>query len=107
MCGRFTLRADAETIAQTFELNEAPELSPRYNIAPTQPAPIVLTTGGNAHREFRTLRWGLIPSWAKDAVIGFGGSEETGSGKEGGGLSPATSMARPSQSSLHDETRSV
>lgn len=70
MCGRFALHADAETIAQTFELDEAPELSPRYNIAPTQPAPVVLTTGDNAHREFRTLRWGLIPSWAKDAVIG-------------------------------------
>jgi putative SOS response-associated peptidase YedK len=38
---------------------------PRYNIAPTQPVPVVRAT--DSGREITSIRWGLIPSWAKDA----------------------------------------
>ncbi|URD48778.1 SOS response-associated peptidase [Chroococcidiopsis sp. CCNUC1] len=68
MCGRFTLSQPAEAIASTFQLSLIPELAPRYNIAPTQPVPTILSDGDR--RRFQMLRWGLIPSWAKDASMG-------------------------------------
>lgn len=72
MCGRFTLRAPASVVAEAFGLLEVPSLAPRYNIAPTQPAPVVRTPDQTdpASREFVWLRWGLIPSWASDPSIG-------------------------------------
>ena len=69
MCGRFTQAADGEIIARVFDLPEAPELSPRYNIAPTQDvAAVRLAESGG--RELVQLHWGLIPSWAKERAIG-------------------------------------
>jgi putative SOS response-associated peptidase YedK len=68
MCGRFTLSQTAEAIASTFELSQIPEIAPRYNIAPTQPVATILLAGDR--RQFQMLRWGLIPSWAKDPAIG-------------------------------------
>ena len=70
MCGRFTLVAAPEAVAESFDLVTPPEISPRSNIAPTQPAPTIVAIGDRAPRSFRLLRWGLIPSWAKDAGIG-------------------------------------
>jgi putative SOS response-associated peptidase YedK len=67
MCGRFSLTQSAEIIAQTFELPEVSPNSPRYNIAPTQQ---VATIRQNSQRQFQWMRWGLIPSWAKDLSIG-------------------------------------
>jgi putative SOS response-associated peptidase YedK len=68
MCGRFTLSLPAEAIASTFQLSTIPELVPKYNIAPTQPVPTILSAGDR--RQFKMLRWGLIPAWAKDATMG-------------------------------------
>jgi putative SOS response-associated peptidase YedK len=68
MCGRFTLSASGAQLAQQFGLAEAPQLQPRYNIAPTQ-AVAVLRAGPHG-RELAMLRWGLVPSWAKDLSIG-------------------------------------
>jgi putative SOS response-associated peptidase YedK len=65
MCGRFTLRAKPDTLVELFLLTEPPDWSPRYNIAPTQQVPVVRVKGDGG-REFVRLRWGLIPSWAKD-----------------------------------------
>jgi len=65
VCGRFTLRTSPRDVAQEFGLTELPELFPRYNIAPTQPAPAV-----RAPRQLEFLRWGLIPAWAEDPSIG-------------------------------------
>ncbi|MFH1107726.1 MAG: SOS response-associated peptidase [Planctomycetota bacterium] len=70
MCGRFTLATAPEIVAEFFELTAVPDLSPRYNIAPTQSAPAILLTLERAQRVFRPLRWGLIPGWAKDPTIG-------------------------------------
>ena len=70
MCGRFTLKADIETIAKVFHVKPAlavAEITPRYNIAPTQEVISILSNGAS-HLE--SLRWGLIPSWAKDEAIG-------------------------------------
>lgn len=70
MCGRFTLNKSGEAIASAFQLIEVPQVQPRYNIAPTQLVPTVLRTAENSKRQFHELRWGLIPSWAKDPQMG-------------------------------------
>jgi putative SOS response-associated peptidase YedK len=68
MCGRFVQATPGQVIAQVFGLGEVPELSPRYNIAPTQEAAVVRVEGDK--RVLAFLRWGLVPSWAKDPTIG-------------------------------------
>ncbi len=70
MCGRFTLHTPAETLATLFDLPETPVLVPRYNIAPIQPVAIVRAPVQPEQREWALVRWGLIPSWAKDPSIG-------------------------------------
>jgi len=70
MCGRFTLTANAETIAGHFQLSAVPhDHNPRYNIAPGQ-AIHVITQAKGAARHFDLMLWGLIPFWAKDPGIG-------------------------------------
>jgi putative SOS response-associated peptidase YedK len=69
MCGRFALIVDASVLAGVFEVDPPRELKPRFNIAPTQTVPIVRTTSEGS-RECAPVRWGLIPSWAKDTKIG-------------------------------------
>ena len=68
MCGRYSLKADLEDVQRRFEFiaNEL-TYSPRYNIAPTQP--VLAVTNGDS-RMGSYMRWGLIPSWAKDAPVG-------------------------------------
>jgi len=69
MCGRFTLHIPPELLAEIFGLIEIPIFPARYNIAPTQQVAVIRrTTDGQNHLDF--LRWGLIPSWAKDSSIG-------------------------------------
>lgn len=69
MCGRFTLRTPVPDIAEAFGLGDLPPLTPRYNIAPTQPVAAVRRTA-DGRRELVLLRWGLIPAWADDPAIG-------------------------------------
>lgn len=57
-------------LATLFELEHVPNLEPRYNIAPTQPVAVVRLDREGRRREFTLMRWGLIPSWAKDIGIG-------------------------------------
>ncbi|MBU2582195.1 MAG: SOS response-associated peptidase [Alphaproteobacteria bacterium] len=65
MCSRYSLTSPPEAVRATFGyLNEA-EFPPRYNIAPTQPVAIVRNSHGG-QRELALVRWGLIPSWAKE-----------------------------------------
>ena len=47
-----------------FAIREQPNFPPRYNVAPTQPVPIVRMVEGE--RQFALVRWGLIPAWVKD-----------------------------------------
>jgi putative SOS response-associated peptidase YedK len=72
MCGRFTLRASPRAVAEQFSLLEPPPLVPRFNIAPSQPVAIVRLEPDSAQprRQCVPVRWGLIPSWAKDPAIG-------------------------------------
>jgi len=68
MCGRFTLSSSPKVIAEIFHVLNIPELlPPRYNIAPFQPVAVVRAAEGE--RELAFLRWGLIPSWAKDTKV--------------------------------------
>ncbi|MCA9169692.1 MAG: SOS response-associated peptidase [Planctomycetales bacterium] len=74
MCGRFTLHARLNLLLQQFSLEAgadiAPQIVPRYNIAPTQNAAIVRWDVDRERRELALLRWGLVPSWAKELAIG-------------------------------------
>jgi putative SOS response-associated peptidase YedK len=70
MCGRFTLRTPSNLLIRQFMLDAAPELPLRYNIAPTQNVAVIRRTPEDPQRQLVLLRWGLIPSWAKDAKIG-------------------------------------
>jgi putative SOS response-associated peptidase YedK len=68
MCGRFTLTTDLDRLAEHFAFRAAHlSYTPRYNIAPSQP---VLTLIDAQEPRAGFLRWGLIPSWAKDPGIG-------------------------------------
>ncbi|NJK74406.1 MAG: SOS response-associated peptidase [Microcoleus sp. SU_5_6] len=70
MCGRFTLNTSGQIIAEFFKIAEIPDIKPRYNIAPSQAVATVTFESEKMQRQFQFMRWGLIPSWAKDAKIG-------------------------------------
>jgi putative SOS response-associated peptidase YedK len=70
MCGRFSLTTPSAALRDLFGFDELPNLPPRYNIAPTQDVAAVRLTGTDRRPAFTMLRWGLIPSWAKDVAIG-------------------------------------
>jgi len=68
MCGRFTLTIDPADLMEAFPGFGFPkEMTPRYNIAPTQPIAVV-ANNGRSQVEF--FQWGLVPSWAQDPSIG-------------------------------------
>lgn len=64
MCGRYTITSPPEAMRDLFAFAEQPNFPARYNVAPTQPVPIVRLEGGRRH--FVLVRWGLIPSWSKE-----------------------------------------
>lgn len=70
MCGRYSLATGTDVLKGLFDVpGEVPDLAPRWNVAPTQPVAVVVVTN-EGPRTIRTMRWGLVPSWAKDASIG-------------------------------------
>ncbi len=70
MCGRYRLSRKKQIIEEYFDCVSGDEdWSPRYNIAPTQPVPVVRQNPRNNVRELSLLRWGLIPHWAKEPSI--------------------------------------
>lgn len=70
MCGRFAASSSVEDLVEFFEIDEVvePLPAPSYNVAPTSPIAAVLAQVGEsrAQRRLAALRWGLVPSWAKD-----------------------------------------
>ncbi len=80
MCGRYTSTTSVTDLAKIFEVDEvrAEPLPPRYNVAPSLDVFAVALRRPKAeeaeekgpHRALGTFRWGLVPSWAKDASIG-------------------------------------
>ena len=70
MCGRFTLRTRLDELLQLYSIETQLEWEPRFNIAPSQSIAVVRNNPNSDERELTMLRWGLIPSWAKDIRIG-------------------------------------
>ena len=71
MCGRFSLTQEMDAVAGAFHADVAPALThhrPRYNIAPTEDAPIVIAAPGG--RRAGLMRWGLVPHWAENPRVG-------------------------------------
>lgn len=72
MCGRYVVTIPPQQLALDFDallsIEQEPVDYPDYNVAPTKPVPAVLVRG--EQRVLSTLRWGLIPFWAKDPSIG-------------------------------------
>jgi len=68
MCGRYTLTTPADHLRKVFGLaGVSGDLRPCFNIAPGREVAVV---PNGADRRLHFFRWGLIPSWAKDAAIG-------------------------------------
>lgn len=68
MCGRYRLSRRKQIIEEHFDtVSGEGDWSPRYNIAPTQPIPVIRQNPKQPVRELSLIRWGLIPSWAKDS----------------------------------------
>lgn len=70
MCGRYTLTRSIREVEERFNVAEAAQtsLEPRYNVAPGQDLPVVTRHSPN---QLEVMRWGLVPSWAKDTKIGY------------------------------------
>lgn len=64
MCGRYAITLPPEAMREAFGYREQPNFPPRYNIAPTQPVPVVTSNAGMRH--FVLMRWGFLPGWVKD-----------------------------------------
>lgn len=71
MCGRYSFTTPLEAVKRLFRFQGNLNLGPRYNIAPTQAAPVLRRqVPGDAVPTIAQLRWGLVPAWAKDTSIG-------------------------------------
>lgn len=73
MCGRYRLSRRKQLVEEYFDAGSGEEdWTPRYNIAPTQPVPVIRQNPKEPVRELSLMRWGLIPSWAKDPSVAVG-----------------------------------
>lgn len=79
MCGRYATTRSRAELLQEFDVDDSwadPELPASYNVAPTQTSAVVVcrpprdNTAAAPVRQLRNLRWGLVPSWAKDPKVG-------------------------------------
>jgi len=69
MCGRYSLTTPPEAMRDLFGVETLLNMPARYNIAPTQTAPVVRRPEDGDGRALAMMRWGLIPSWAKDMTM--------------------------------------
>jgi putative SOS response-associated peptidase YedK len=69
MCGRFALKNPTKELKQYYNTQNEVEYAARYNIAPTT-AVITIHATPDGSRIMEPMRWGLVPSWAKDVSIG-------------------------------------
>lgn len=67
MCGRYTLFTPQPTLEERFDADAESPLEPRYNCAPGQQLPVITNETPD---KIRTLKWGLVPSWADDESVG-------------------------------------
>jgi putative SOS response-associated peptidase YedK len=78
MCGRYGRRADKQRIAEwmqkhdtnVFDIDQT-LLAPSYNVCPQSFQPVVRLDADTGERRLAIMRWGLVPSWAKDVKIGY------------------------------------
>jgi putative SOS response-associated peptidase YedK len=73
MCG-VRLSADVSEIKLVFSIpphRPTPNFPPSWNVAPTDPLPVVRYDAKAGKRSLDVLRWGLVPYWAKDLKVGF------------------------------------
>ena len=70
MCGRYSITTPPDALRELFDFDDLPNLAPRYNLAPTQMAPVVRMKNGR--RRLDSLTWGLVPAWSRDS--GGGGA---------------------------------
>lgn len=79
MCGRYSISRNADDLAREFEVDQVDvreKLEPDYNVAPTKQVPVVLDRfpdgdeDAEPQRRLTQVRWGLVPSWAKDVKVG-------------------------------------
>jgi putative SOS response-associated peptidase YedK len=71
MCGRFAFYSPHEAVVRLFGVADfAPDIEPRWNIAPTTYIPTVRVLPDDPARRLAMLYWGLVPAWAKDRAIG-------------------------------------
>lgn len=75
MCGRYAASADPDRLVEEYRIDLVTDdgreaCAPRYNIAPTDVVPAVVdrSSGAGVERKLVGLRWGLVPSWSKDAA---------------------------------------
>ena len=74
MCGRARLSSDVSEIKLVFRIppeRPTPNIAPSWNVAPTDPLPVVRYDERAQQRSLDVMRWSLIPYWAKDIKIGF------------------------------------
>ena len=74
MCGRARLSSDVSEIKVAFRIppeRPSPNFAPSWNVAPTDPLPVVRYDAKEHQRSLEVMRWGLVPFWAKDIKVGF------------------------------------
>ena len=69
MCGRYRLSRRKQIIEEHFDVSGEEDWAPRFNIAPTQSVPVIRQNPKEPVRQLSLMRWGLIPSWAKDSSV--------------------------------------
>jgi putative SOS response-associated peptidase YedK len=72
MCGRYRLSRRRQLVEEYFgAASEEYEWGPRYNVAPSQPVPVIRQDAREPARRLSKMRWGLVPSWSTDPSIGY------------------------------------
>jgi putative SOS response-associated peptidase YedK len=68
MCGRYTFQPAAEFYKRFNVANRLDGLVARYNIAPSQLVPVIISQGAN---QVVLMRWGLVPHWAREEKTAY------------------------------------